>query len=113
MNKESCIKAVRGYLQNKGLAYCEYETVTGSVYFHVSTNNNSNPCIRISNHNIPRNKKDSVTLNIVYTQFSKRSKPHEIKNRVCRSLDNAFKRCQKYSLNCAFKQICFCDENVL
>jgi hypothetical protein len=105
MNKESCIKAVRGYLQNKGLAYCEYETSTGSVYFHVSTSNNSNPCIRISNHNIPHHKKGTVTLNIVYTQFSKRLKAHEVKNRVYRSLDNAFNRCQKYSLNYAFKQI--------
>ena len=105
MNKESCVKAVRSYLQNKGLVYCEYETTTGSIYFHVSTSDNSNPCIRISNHNIPQNKKYTVTLNIVYTQFSKRLKAYEVKNRVCRSLDNAFKRCKKYSLNYAFKQI--------
>ena len=113
MQKESCVKAVRGYLQNQGLAYCEYETMTGSVYFHVSTSDNSNPCIRISDHNIPQSKKHSVTLNIVYTQFSKRLKAYEIKNRVYRSLNNAFKRCQKYSLNRAFKQICFYDENVI
>ena len=105
MNKESCVKAVRGYLQNKGLVYCEYETSTGSIYFHVSTSDNSNPCIRISNHSIPQNKKYTVTLNIVYTQFSKRLKAYEIKNRVYRSLDKAFIKCKKYSLNCAFKQI--------
>ena len=113
MKKESCIKAVRGYLQNQGLAYCEYETTTGSVYFHVSTSDNSNPCIRISDHDIPRNKKNSVTLNIVYTKFSKKSNRRDIKNRVCRSLDNAFSRCQKYSLNRAFKQICFLDKNMI
>lgn len=105
MQKESCIKAVRGYLQNQGLAYCEYETMTGSIYFHVSTSDNSNPCIRISDHDIPHNKKNSVTLNIVYTKFSKRLKPTDVKNRVHRSLDNAFIKCQKYSLSRAFKQI--------
>jgi hypothetical protein len=105
MQKESCIKAVRGYLQNQGLAYCEYETMTGSIYFHVSTSDNSNPCIRISDHDIPRSKKNSVTLNIVYTKFSKRVKPTDVKNRVHRSLDNAFIKCQKYSLSCAFEQI--------
>lgn len=105
MQKESCIKAVRGYLQNQGLAYCEYETMTGSIYFHVSTSDNSNPCIRISDHDIPHSKKNSVTLNIVYTKFSKRLKPTDVKNRVCRSLDNAFIKCQKYSLSRAFKQI--------
>lgn len=105
MQKESCIKAVRGYLQNQGLAYCEYETMTGSIYFHVSTSDNSNPCIRISDHDIPRSKKNSVTLNIVYTKFSKRLKPTDVKNRVHRSLDNAFIKCQKYSLSRAFKQI--------
>ena len=105
MQKESCIKAVRGYLQNQGLAYCEYETMTGSIYFHVSTSDNSNPCIRISDHDIPHNKKNSVTLNIVYTKFSNRLKPTDVKNRVHRSLDNAFIKCQKYSLSRAFKQI--------
>ena len=105
MQKESCIKAVRGYLQNQGLAYCEYETMTGSIYFHVSTSDNSNPCIRISDHDIPHNKKNSVTLNIVYTKFSKRLKPTDVKNRVHRSLDNVFIKCQKYSLSRAFKQI--------
>ena len=105
MQKESCIKAVRGYLQNQGLAYCEYETMTGSVYFHVVTSDNSNPCIRVSDHDIPRSKKNSVTLNIVYTKFSHRSKPNDIKNRVYRSLNNAFTKCKKYSLNYAFKQI--------
>ena len=105
MNKEPCIKAVRGYLNNKGLEYCEYETPTGSVYFHVSTNDYSNPCIRISNHNIPAIKQHTVTLNIVYTQFSKRAKPAVIRERIYKSLDNTFKKCKKYSLNCALKQI--------
>ena len=113
MHKESCIKAVRGYLQSKGLAYCEYETITGSVYFHVSTNDNSNPCVRISDHPMKKNTNHTVTLNIIYTMFSKQAKPFQIKARVYRSLDKAFNKCQKYSLNYAFKQICFFDKNMI
>lgn len=94
--KQMYINTVRDYLNSKHITYNEYETPTGSYYFHLNLYNNSHPCIRISDHFPSTNMPHCVSL--LYNT-GKHTKAYRIKERIIKTVSNTIERSTKYSLH--------------
>lgn len=91
--KQLFITTVRTYLQNNKISFVEYETMSGSHYFHINLNNKSNPCVRISNHKSTK----SHCLTLLYN-MGLNTKTQKIKTKINNSLTNMISRANRYSV---------------
>ena len=94
--KQLYINTVKDYLKSKRISYNEYESSTGSYYFHLDLQNNSHPCIRISDHYSTSATTHCLTL--IYTK-GLNTKSAKVKQRIIKTLDNTIKRSKTYSLH--------------
>ena len=100
--KQMYINTVRDYLNSKHIIYNEYETPTGSHYFHLNLNNQSSPCIRISNHKKLKNSTHCLTL--LYNLGLNTNREKTIQ-KIQRTLKNTIKNSYRYSVWRTFEQI--------
>ena len=84
------ISTVRRYLTEHRIKYTEYNSLTtNSVYFHIEEED-SHPCIRVSDHADPN--KRIYLCEFVYTLVSKKQTKEGAVKLIYRSLDNGFRR---------------------
>ena len=100
--KQLFIVTVRHYLNINSILYTEYETNSGSHYFHLNLNNQSSPCIRISNHKKLKNSTHCLTL--LYNLGLNTNREKTIQ-KIQRTLKNTIKNSCRYSIWRAFEQI--------
>ena len=100
--KQYFITIVQNYLCNHNIEYAEYETNSGSHYFHLNLNNCAYPCIRISDHK--QNKLTTHCQTLLYN-LGLNTKNSKIKQKIERTLTNTIKCSCRYSTYQILKQI--------
>lgn len=93
--KNLFISIVRSYLYKNKIEFNEYEAESGSYYFHLNLNNNSSPCIRISDHAKSKNRSHCITM--LYN-IGLNTKDSKIKLKINKTLDKTINNSKRYSL---------------